>query len=303
MLKFLNDLVAAKPSANGLAIIVANEGSCRPDHNHLSGAVKDLGAITKAFETLKFATVPIGNAFGQDIINIVDAAAHYRSYPASYRRLAFVFSGHGDHGCIYASDMEINLQKYIFDPWMPMNSPDLAKIPKLFFLDACRGSGVDQGMPIIQCYGAPVAKGGRSPLYGNYLLAYATMPTMQAFEQPAAGGYWMQHLARELQSNGNIECSLNDILTKVNHSVLEEMERHHCPFIQQPVLESTLHEVIYPLKEAMQPGQPYSGRSHFDICLVSHGAIIAYDCIRVCGFEHSLSFICRMTRHAPQCSS
>lgn len=252
MLKVLDDLVAANPTANGLAIIVANERSCRREHRPLLGTVKDLDAITKAFESLRFATLPFRNASGQQIIEVVQTTSVCR-YPDSYQRLAFVFSGHGDQGCIYSHDMGIKLQDYIFDPWMPKKAPHLADIPKLFFLDACRGNVVDPGVRVMQYYdpNAPVPKG--TPSIGNYLLAYSTMPTMQAFEQPAAGGYWMQHLARELQNNGNIECSLNDILTKVNKSVLEEMERDHCQFIQQPVLESALHDIIYPLKEARPP--------------------------------------------------
>ena len=262
MFKVLDDLVSANPTANGLAIIVANEGSCRPDHSPLSGTVKDLYAITKAFESLRFATLPLRNASGQQIIEVVKTASCCE-YPESYKRLAFVFSGHGDQGRIYAHDMEIQLQVSIFDPWMPKNSPHLAKIPKLFFLDACRGSHVDPGVPILHYYdpNAPVAKGARDSSYGNYLLAYATMPTMKAFEQPAAGGYWMQHLAKELQNDSNIDCSLNDILTKVNDNVLEEMERHCCEFVQQPVLESALRKRIYLLREAR-----YAGWLTYTVC-------------------------------------
>ena len=304
MFKVLDDLVSANPTANGLAIIVANEGSCRPDHSPLSGTVNDLYAITKAFESLRFATLPLRNASGQQIIEVVQTTS-VCLYPESYKRLAFVFSGHGEEGCIYSHDMEIKLWECIFDPWMPKRAPHLAGIPKLFFFDACRGSGVDPSVRVMQYYDSngpgpkgtatignylngplskgiriatignylngplskgiriasignylngPVPKGTRIASTGNYLLAYSTTPIMQAFEQPAAGGYWMQHLARELQNNGNIECSLIDIVTKVNRSVLEEMERHHCQFIQKPILESALYEAIYPLKEARHGG-------------------------------------------------
>ena len=108
MLKVLCDLVAAQPTANGLAIIIANEDSCRPDHGPLKGTVKDLDAITKAFESLRFATLSIRNASGQEIIDAVQTASICQ-YPESYKRLAFVFSGHGDLGCIYAYDMENNV--------------------------------------------------------------------------------------------------------------------------------------------------------------------------------------------------
>lgn len=256
MLKgLLDDLVAAKPSANGLAIIVANEWSYRDDHVQLGGTGIDLEAITKAFESLKFATLPIKNASGQQIVDIIQAAAD-RQYPDSYKRLAFVFSGHGDRECIYAHDSKIKWQEHIFDPWLPRASPHLAKIPKLFFFDACRGRHADLGVPTVQYQtaGGPVAKGGRSPSVGNYLLACSTMPTMQAFEEPGAGGYWMKHLAKELQSDTNTCCSLIQILTKVTREVVEEMGGNYgC--MQQPVIETTLYETIYPIKEANEAGE------------------------------------------------
>ena len=252
----LDALIAAKPSANGLAIIVVNEASCRDDHKFLFGAAKDLEAIKEAFEFLRFATLPIKNASGQQIVDLIQAAAARPHYPATYKRLAFVFSGHGDHQCIYAHDSEIPLQKYIFDPWLPKTAPHLAKIPKLFFFDACRGSGEDVGVPIKIHYstaGMAVAKGGRTPSVGNYLLACSTLPSMQAYEDPALGGYWMQHLSKELQSVTNKDCSLGDILTKVRRGVVKEMGDTQIN-LQQPVTEDTLLDLIYPIREAIDAG-------------------------------------------------
>ena len=250
MFGVLDKLVASKPSANGLAIIIANEKSCRPDHETLSGTIHDLHAAKDAFEVLKFATLPIRNASKQQIIDIVQSTSCYK-YPKCYKRLAFVFSGHGDAGCIFAHDSEVLLQPFIFDPWMPKRAKHLADIPKLFFFDSCRGDAVDRG---VSTSNDPVPKGGRIPSVGNYLLAYSTMPTMKAFEQSKSGGYWMQHLAKELRDDDNVDYSLIEILQKVNHDVLSEMERDKCENIQQPVLESTLCQNIYLLKEAKCAG-------------------------------------------------
>ena len=245
----LDDLVKSKPFANGLAIIIGNEFSCKPEHEPLSGPIRDLEAARDAFESMKFTTVPIRNASAREIIDIVQAASLY-TYPSCCRRLAFVFSGHGDATYIYAHDSPVHLQTCVFDPWMPKKTPTLAHMPKLFFLDACRGDAVDQG---IFTPSGPVPKGaGRVPSVGNYLLANSTLPTMKAFEKPFAGGYWMQHLARELQLDRNIGQSLTDILVRVNHLVVTEMQNYEN--IQQPVYESTLCESIYPIKEARYAG-------------------------------------------------
>ena len=255
MERVLNELVRSKPSANGLAIIIGNEIGCKPEHVRLSGTIKDLEAARDAFESLMFTTLPIRNASAREIIDVVKAASRC-IYPPCYKRLAFVFSGHGDATCIYAHDSAVPVQTYVFDPWMPEKSQHLADIPKLFFFDACRGNAVDQGVFITLRPSGPVAKGaGRVPSVGNYLLANSTMHTMKAFEKPNAGGYWMQHLAKELQSDMNIEKSLADILTIVNDKVLDEMESPRFLNIQQPVLESTLRKSIYPIKEAKNVGE------------------------------------------------
>lgn len=254
MERVLDELVKSKPLANGLAIIIGNAISCKPGHNEiLSGTIKDLEAARDAFESLKFTTIPIRNASAREIIDVVLAASRY-TYPSCYRRLAFVFSGHGDETCIYAHDSDINLQQCIFSPWMPWLSPHLADIPKLFFFDACRGDDVDHGVAITLRLSGAVPKGGRAPSVGNYLLAFATMPTMKAYEKPHAGGYWMQHLTTELQSNANIDKSFIDILTIVTDKLLAEMERDQLPNMQQPVIESTLRKTIHPIREAKNVG-------------------------------------------------
>ena len=248
----LDELVKSKSEANGLAIIVANEYSCRKDHEILTGTVNDLHAAREAFETLKFATLPIRNASTTEIIDVVRTASRY-SYPLCYKRLAFVFSGHGDGECVYARDGKVSIQKNILNPFTPNDSPSLAHIPKLFFFDACRGDAVDQGMIVTLQTSGAVAKGSRIPSYGNYLLAYSTMPSMKAFEEPMTGGYWIQHLTKELCNEDNLDRSLGDILTKVNGKVVTEMSQR-CLNIQQPIIETTLHQSIYLLREARNAG-------------------------------------------------
>ena len=167
-----------------------------------------------------------------------------------------MFSGHGDTGCIYAEDSKVSVEQ-VFNPWMPKYAPHLANIQKLFFLDACRGDVEDKGVSILSTLLNPsgmVAKGGRAPSFGNYLLAYSTMPTMKAFEKPGVGGFWIQHLVKELLNEDNIDRSLTDVLTEVNDKLLKELESERCEHIQQPVLESTLRQNIYLLRDAKLAG-------------------------------------------------
>ena len=242
----LRDSVLRRPVANGLAIIIANENSSDPNHQSLRGAKRDLEKMKETFEVLRFATLPILNASKEQILASVQAAAKYEEYPPSYKRIAFVFSGHGDENIIYAHDGAVDTNQ-VYEPLQPKNAPHLADIPKLFFVDACRGTIDDKGI---------VARGKTvlptKPSYGNYILAYSTMPSMQAYETEEDGGLWMNIVSNQLRTSHK---SVLDALTDVNGELLKEFRRRHYMSCQQPVLESTVHETVRLLEEAEELGK------------------------------------------------
>ena len=264
MIRYLQDAVNRKPAANGLAIIVANERSVKwPEHKDLPGARKDFETMKRTFEKLKFATLPILNPSRDELTQVILAAVSTQVQypktpdPQAYGRLVFYFSGHGDQKYIYTHDGVVDLQSEVFTPFLPGTSPHLAKIPKLFFIDACRGSGTDKGVRIRVCPPEHFrARGGggeeRVTSIGNYLLACSTQPDMKAFEN-REGGFWTQEIARQLCDPNNIELSVHDVLSKVNESLIDQMT--DLLSLQQPVLESALiGDPIRLLKEAKHIG-------------------------------------------------
>ena len=243
----LRDSVLRRPVANGLAIIIANEDSSDPNHRSLRGAKRDLEKMKETFEVLRFATLPILNASKEEILASVQAASKYKEYPPSYKRIAFVFSGHGDENIIYAHDGAVDTNQ-VYEPLQPKNAPHLADIPKLFFIDACRGTIDDKGI---------VARGKtglipRKPSYGNYILAYSTMPSMQAYETEEDGGLWMNIVSKELRTSPK---SVLDALTDVNRELLKEFHSRQYTSCQQPVVESTVHETVKLFEEAEELGK------------------------------------------------
>jgi len=274
--RLLRQSIDRRRAANGLAIIVANEEGFNPDHKRLEGARKDHKSMKETFEILRFATLPIFNASKEQILSAVQAAANYKEYPPSYKRIAFVFSGHGDENHIYCHDGPI-VTDDVYTPLQPINAPHLADIPKLFFIDACRGTMQDKG---VVARGQTVSP--RKPSYGNYVLAYSTMPSMQAYETASDGGLWMHILSKQLQTNRK---SVLDVLTEVNSKLLEVFRLHPHDPLQQPVLESTLHEPVNLLEEAEKIG-----------ITVTHHAVILESAIctwvYVCERGHWLNTFC-----------
>ena len=76
-------------------------------------------------------------------MQLLHYVADYRKFPSSYRRIAFVFSGHGggDHR-LYTGDGETVNVPDILSAFLPQNG----SITKLFFIDACRGKQANTGV-------------------------------------------------------------------------------------------------------------------------------------------------------------
>lgn len=110
--ELLQRLVASKLSANGLAIIVANQNSCRQDHAPLDGPVQDLYAARDAFEALKFATLPIHNASAQDIIEVKSNPLY--TFIQGYKNLTDSFCVTST--TIYIPDSVCPI--YMYDEWL-----------------------------------------------------------------------------------------------------------------------------------------------------------------------------------------
>ena len=229
---------------NGFALILTNdylesEGRLQ----HLKGAFLDGKTMLETMKMLNFETHWEHNATAAATMRLVREASSIQYLP-NYKRLVFVFSGHGtaEH-CLYSQDgKHVNLED-VMKQFFPGQSPHLGTIPKLFFIDACRGSRQPQSIL--------VTKGAHDvtlkvPEQSNFLVAYSTMPEYRAYELSGQGGVWMNILAKKLK---NTKASILDVLTAVN----TELCLHFHPetgCFQQPEFVSRLNEEVNLLCEA-----------------------------------------------------
>ena len=140
------------------------------------------------------------------------------------KALIFAFSGHGgsgdtlcfqDGGKLYLSDI---LQCFV-------ENRGVFRIPKLFFIDACRGkTSLTKGLAKTIESTVESATKGLSHEEGNFLIAYATIPEHVSYDQ-----YWMYHLAMRIREKWNVP--LGTILNNLSGAMSEE---------QQPIIESRL---------------------------------------------------------------
>lgn len=234
------------PRVNGFALIMTNDYSNCEELQTLTGTKTDGEHMKTAFQSLNFETHWERNLTEKRMRDLIHSCAA-RRYLHNYRRIAVVFSGHGTKNhSIYAQDGKPMDVEDLLRAFYPETSPNIGSLPKLFFIDACRGC--EQTKTVL------VSKGVRDvtlhvPEKGNFLVAYSTMPDHQSYEQAGKGGLWMELLAEKLKSE---DASVLDVLTKVNHDLCAKYCSKDLALVQQPELISRLNEEVHLLSEAME---------------------------------------------------
>ena len=144
--------------------------------------------------------------------------------------IIFAFSGHGD-SCgtsddqIKSNDGQLlSLRENVRLPLV--THPNVRDIPKLFFIDACRGSDHLK---------KKVLEKGYSEVETNFRIDYATIPDHKAY----GGTYtsvWMPVLARKLRKTN---AAFSSVIDKVNEDIYAQDE-----VLQQPETVSRLRGTL-----------------------------------------------------------
>jgi hypothetical protein len=128
------------------------------------------------------------------------------------KAIVFAFAGHGNNkdGCDYIKTYnggEVMVMEDIVGAFLNPRTKDVLPIPKLFFIDTCRG-----GQQL-----AAINRNSESTEV-NYRMDYSTIPDHVA---PAASR-WTPLIAQKLRQH---DISLADVMAKVNQQVYEESGR------------------------------------------------------------------------------
>ena len=136
--------------------------------------------------------------------------------PGCKKVVIFAFSGHGTiSDQIKTQDLKIlHIKEEIIVPLV--GEPKVFEIPKLFFIDACRGGDHLQPKGDKQ-----LREKGFTEVEGNYRLDYSTIPDHLAYAGDNESK-WMPKLARALREDND---SLQNVAAKVRESV-HEVSQH-----------------------------------------------------------------------------
>lgn len=249
--------VRIRPDSSGYALIISNDYQDTPPIAGwglvlpaLTGTKEDAKKMNETFKALNFETRREHNVTQARFMQFVNETAQCTNYPKNCKAIAVVFSGHG-HSCnyLYMQDGNSVSINEVVEQFLPRSAPAIGNIPKLFFVDACRGNERVQAVTVprgAQC--EVLQKGGnnaatiRVPSEGNFLLAYSTMPNYKAYEFKGKGGIWMTTLATKLRSSRG---SVEDVLSLVNQELVQAYQSPELKDrMQQPEKVSRLNQVV-----------------------------------------------------------
>uniref|UniRef100_A0A3Q2DFW7 Caspase-3 n=1 Tax=Cyprinodon variegatus TaxID=28743 RepID=A0A3Q2DFW7_CYPVA len=132
-----------------------------------------------------------------------------------------VLLSHGDEGVVYGTD---GFEKFedLIRCLKGDNCKSLVGKPKLFFIQACRGSALDDGCSI-ETDSVVDQTSERIPVEADFLYAYSTAPGYYSWRNTSNGSWFIQSLCKNLDKfSGQLE--LMQIMTRVNHHVALDFE-------------------------------------------------------------------------------
>ncbi|KAL7841046.1 hypothetical protein SRHO_G00247370 [Serrasalmus rhombeus] len=126
---------------------------------------------------------------------------------------------HGDEGVLFGTDGAVQL-KDLTSLFRGDRCPSLVGKPKLFFIQACRGTDLDAGIEMdSNSDGSPV----KIPVEADFLYAYSTAPGYYSWRNTMTGSWFIQSLCEMINKYGR-ELEILHILTRVNHKVALDFE-------------------------------------------------------------------------------
>jgi hypothetical protein len=119
---------------------------------------------------------------------------------------------HGDNNIIYGTDQEIEIDQ-LMHPFK--YNPTLAGKPKIFFIQACRGTTLMEG---IDSNPFDIQYCSKIPLEADFLIGYSTIAGYYSWRNSANGSWFIQSLCNVLNENGR-KLEIMQLLTAVNRRV------------------------------------------------------------------------------------
>ncbi|XP_001090833.4 caspase-7 isoform X1 [Macaca mulatta] len=187
-----------------------------------NGTDKDAEALFKCFQSLGFDVIVHNDCSCAKMKDLLKKASEEDHTNAAC--FACILLSHGEENLIYGKD-GVTPIKDLTAHFRGDRCKTLLEKPKLFFIQACRGTELDDG---IQADSGPINDTDANPRYkipveADFLFAYSTVPGYYSWRSPGRGSWFVQALCSILEEHGK-DLEIMQILTRVNDRVARHFE-------------------------------------------------------------------------------
>ncbi|XP_006831548.1 PREDICTED: caspase-7 [Chrysochloris asiatica] len=233
----------------GKCIIINNKNFDKTtEMDTRTGTDKDSEALTKCFRSLGFDVTVYNDCCCARMEELLEQAS--KEDHSNSACFVCIILSHGEENYIYGTDTLIPVKDLTVHVRGDRCKTLLGK-PKLFFIQACRGKELDDGVQADSVVVSDTdAKSPHSiPVEADFLIAYSTVPGYYSWRNPGRGSWFIQALCRILNEHGKT-LEIMQILTRVNNMVARDFESC-CSDLkfdrkkQMPCIQSMLTKELY----------------------------------------------------------
>ncbi|KAM6113287.1 caspase-7-like [Phoenicopterus ruber ruber] len=203
------------------ALIIVNTDFCSSDgeveFGIRRGARKEAEKLSRTLSRLNYEVKLAHNKTAKEIEDLYQQ----ESCCEHGEHFVSVISSHGEEGIVFGCDTEPVKLTRIFQILSSEKCPVLTKIPKIFFIQACRGRELDQGV-VVECDSKEPEQEPDS--FSHYLslppqtaVMFACSPGYAAFLN-ISGSMFLQALLKVLEGEER-HLALNRLLTRISWEV------------------------------------------------------------------------------------
>ncbi|MCJ8749290.1 hypothetical protein PDJAM_G00174580 [Pangasius djambal] len=204
-------------SSIGHCIIINNKNFHKSTGmNQRNGTDVDAANAMKTFGKMGYKVKVFNDQTVDQIKKLLSAVA--RDDHSNCASFVCVLLSHGDEGVFFGTDGAVEL-KFLTSLFRGNRCVSLVGKPKLFFIQACRGTDLDPGVEVDS--GSDDSM--KIPVEADFLYAYSTAPGYYSWRNTQTGSWFMQSLCEMLSKHGP-ELELMQILTRVNYKVALDFE-------------------------------------------------------------------------------
>ncbi|XP_075567666.1 caspase-8-like [Pelecanus crispus] len=218
-------------------------------HETREGTVKDGEAVKRVFKWLQFETVEHMDLEAKQMYAKVKEYSK-KDHSNMDCFVCFIFS-HGDKDKIKGIDHEFVNIKDLVSCFTGSNCPSLAGKPKLFFIQACQGSGVHPAVTVKEDFSGHLETDATPltsiPDQADILIGMATVEGFESYRCEETGSVYIQCLCDKMELLCPLRKDLITILTEVNNEVGRRVLNG---WKQMPKITSTLRkELIFQIPQ------------------------------------------------------